>query len=277
MATATSYFHNTTVRLAIVVILLVLVSAASMLALLYQSTLASARDALALQQQTNANYIHNQMAFYQEVVDQLARRTRVKDLLNVGHGDESMAWAMEMQNQLPNSIGLALVRPGVELLGDSPMQRVGPSCVADMEHLELGQPVPMPPVHLDNPRLAHFDLTAEVHGYDGEIIGTVFASFSLEILQNTIESLTRPGQVQRIRDGRGRLLVQAGKPDPGAMLLEHTQPIPHTDWVLETRGSLGQDHHPSQQPLVIATLVITAVLVVVVSGFTWRSLHHDTP
>ena len=60
-----------------------------------------------------------------------------------------------------------------------------------------------PPVHLDNPQPAHFDLITDVTGYEGKSIGTLFASFSLDILQKTLESLTRPGQVQRIRDGRG--------------------------------------------------------------------------
>ncbi len=265
---------NTTVRLAIVVILLVLISAASMLWLLYQSTLDAARDALNLQQQTNANYIYNQIDFYQQIVDQLARRTAVKDLLNVGSSQDAMKWSQEVQSQLPNSIGLALIRPGVEIMGTASLLNLGKACLEDLRNIENQKPIPKPAVHLDNPRLAHFDLTSEVTGYDHTTIGTVFSSFSLDILQRTIESLTRHGQLQRIRDGQGRLLVQSGRVIPGSLVLDHIMDIPNTTWKLESRSSLDPDRHPAQQPLVIATLVITLVLVVVVSVLAWRSRHH---
>ncbi len=276
MATFRSCMRNTTVRLAMVVILLVLISATSMLALLYQSTLSSAREALALQQQTNANYLYNQIAFYQEIIDQLARRTQVKDLLNVGHDEEAMAWALDTQTRLPNSIGLALLRPGMELLGNPALQRVTPSCMADLHALKEGAVIARPPVHLDTRELAHFDLIANVAGHDDESIGTLFASFSLEILHNTLESLTRPGQLQRIRDGAGRLLAHAGKLSADAPALEHSQPVPNTDWILETRSILTPDNHPSQQPLVIATLIISVVLILVAGLFAWRTVRHES-
>lgn len=274
MTDTKSYLHNHTVRLALLVILLVLISAASMLALLYQASLSTAREALAQQQKTNASFILNQMEFYQEIVDQLARRTRVKDLLNVGDAAEARQWILETQSQLPNSVSLALIRPDVEILGDPTMLRMGPSCIADLRRMDQQELIPLPPVHLDNRRLAHFDLTSEVVGYDGRPIGLLFASFSLEILQNTMKSLARPGQLQRIRDGKDQLLVQVGQVAPGAIVVEHIQPIAHLDWSLETHGQLSPEQHRTQGILVIATLVITAVLVLVVGGFAWRVRRH---
>lgn len=263
--------RNSTLRLAVLVILLVLISATSMLVVVYQSSLALAREALAQQQETNASFIHNQKAFYQGMVEQLARRIQVRDLIYVGNDEEAMAWALDMLEQLPNGVGLALVRPGAEVLGNALLQRVMPACLNDLQRMEAGIAVPRPPVHLDNPNLAHFDLMAPVSDYDGEIIGTLFASFSLDILHITLGSLTRPGQIQRIRDGRGRLLSQVGRPTPDTRVLEHVQAIPHTDWRLETRITLQAGEQPHRQPLVITTLVITAVLVLVVGWYGWRS------
>ncbi len=274
MTTTKSYLHNHTVRLALLVMLLVVISATSMLVLLYQASLSNAREALQQQQKSNASFILHQVEFYQEIVDQLARRTQVKDLLNVGDPEEARQWALDTQAQLPNSVGLALIRPGVEILGDPTLLRVGPSCVADLRRMEVGELISIPPVHLDNPRLAHFDLTAEVVGYDGQPIGLLFASFSLGILQNTMESLAHRGQLQRIRDGKGRLLVQAGQLDPGAIVVEQTYPIAHLDWSLETHSNLNQEQSRSQRILVVATLIITAVLLVVVGGFAWRVRRH---
>jgi hypothetical protein len=263
--------RNSTLRLALIVILLVLASATGMLVMVYQSDLAVARNALAQQQQANASLLHNQKAFYQDMVDQLARRIQVRNLIYVGNDEEAMAWSRDMVEQLPNGVGLALFRPGVQVLGNALLQRVLPGCQSDLHRLESGIAVPLPPVHLDNPQLAHFDLVAPVMDYDGEVIGTLFASFSLDILHITLGSLTRQGQVQRIRDGQGRVLSQAGRLAPGGRILEHLEPIPNTDWVLETLSSQHPRQQPHRQPLVVTTLVITAVLVLVVGWYGWRS------
>jgi hypothetical protein len=61
------------------------------------------------------------------------------------------------------------------------------------------------------------------------------------------------------------------------MLLQHSQPIPNTDWSLETRSGLGADHRPSQQPLIFAVLVIASVLILVVGLFAWRTVRHESP
>ncbi len=263
--------RNSTLRLALIVILLVLVSAASMLAVVYQSGLAVAREALAQQQQANARLLHNQKAFYQDMVDQLARRIQVRNLIYVGNDEEAMAWARDMVEQLPNTVGLALFRPEGLVLGNALLQRVLPTCQSDLHRLEAGLEVPRPPVHLDNPDLAHFDLVAPVSDYDGEVIGTLFVSFSLDILHITLASLSHQGQILRIRDGQGRVLSQVGRLAPGGRALEHLEPIPGTDWILETRSSLRPGDQPHRQPLVITTLVITAVLVLVVGVYGWRN------
>ncbi len=265
------YPRNSTLRLALIVILLVLVSATSMLVVVYQSGLAVAHEALAQQQQANARLLHNQKAFYQGMVDQLAQRIQVRNLIYVGNDEEAMAWARDTVEQLPNAVGLALFRPGGLVLGNALLQRVLPTCQSDLHRLEAGLEVPRPPVHLDNPDLAHFDLLAPVSDYDGEVIGTLFVSFSLDILHITLASLTHQDQILRIRDGQGRVLSQVGRLAPGGRALEHLEPISSTDWILETRSSLRPGDQPHRQPLVITTLVITAVLVLVVGGYGWRN------
>ena len=263
--------RGSTQRLALIVILLVLISAGSMLVVVYQAGLAVEREALAQQQQANASLLHNQTAFYQDLVDQLSRRIQVRNLLYVGNDEEAMAWSRDTVEHLPNAVGLGLFRPGTRILGNALLQRVLPACRNELHRLEAGLDIPRPPVHLDNPDLAHFDLLAPVRDYDGEVIGTLFASFSLDILHITLGSLTREGQVQRIRDGQGRLLSQVGRLAPDGRVLEHREPIPGTDWILETRGRPPQGRPFLRQPLVITTLVITASLVLVVGGYGWRS------
>ena len=128
-----SYRNNTTVRLALVVIALVMLSAASMLLILHQTNQAAARRDLLGQLSTQADLLSHQLEFYQQIVEDMARRTQVRDLLNVGSAQDAHQWAVQRREALPNSIGLALINLDGEVLGDPSDLRVGSSCVDDLE------------------------------------------------------------------------------------------------------------------------------------------------
>ena len=268
------YASNTTVRLAVLVVLLVCISAAAMLAILHKTNRSAAVAALQEQLETNAQLITHQLELYQQIVHDLSRRTEVRDLLNVGSTTEAHDWAIDRRDNLPNSIGLALVSHEGVVLGNPTTLKLGEACVTDLNRLRKHEAIAEPPVHLENPRLAHFDLVQSVTGDDGHQVGLVFASFTLDILSNSLESLVRPGQRIGIRDGQGRLLVEAGLLRPQEQVLHAATRVPGTDWQLEVHSAPDLKQQAAFRDLVITTLVITVVLITVVGGFGWRVSHH---
>lgn len=276
MEQARGTLSNTTVRLALLVIGLVIVAAASMLVILHQTHRAAAHRELQGQLRSQAELLSHQLEFYQQIVEDMARRIQVRDLLNVGSPKDAHDWAVQRRETLPNSIGLALINMDGDVLGDPTDLRVGSSCMHDLERLRLQEDIAEPPVHLDIPRLSHFDLTERVIGDDGSQIGVVFASFTLDILQNSLESLVRPGQRLGIRDGQHRLLSEAGDPPSDQQRLYARAPIPKTDWHLEVHSVPEPEQFAAFQRLVVTTLVITLVLVSVAGWFGWRAARGPT-
>jgi len=232
------------------------------------------------QRQMLAENLGNVVAFYQSVVDQLAKQPDISDIIAFGDSASAEQWAHQVRLLMPESIGMALVDSAGNVMGEPLTLRLGPACVDDVQRTLRGGKISKPPVHREVESLAHFDITSPVHDASGQIIGMVFASFRLTLLQRHLERMTMPGAFLRVDDAAGNILAEGGKSD--AELDHHAvghiwSTIPNTDWQLHLM--LPQVRlDPILIWIVIAGLVIfflgSAVVAVLVEHLL-KAFAHD--
>src|SRR5574340_146190 len=147
---------------------------------------------------------------YQELAGNLAHDPQVTALMRSGSVERMQQWAQMRQRMLPNLLGLALISPQGEVYGDASLLHVGPGCQRDLrEHPDSSGPVR---IHRDTPGMAHIDLTADVRGADGALLGRVFLSVTLAQFQRIITDSVQPGHVMALLDASGEPVVSAGSP-----------------------------------------------------------------
>ena len=199
----------------------------------------------------------NQVRFYRRLVTRLARRPDVQDLLAFADSQQAFLWASEYRKLLPDAIGLALVRADGKVLGKPVSLFLGPACVRDIEHLVENDFTGVASVHRDNPELEHFDLMAPVNDVEGQLLGYLFVSFSLEVLQDFAANILRQGHRLTLHDEHGQLIVAvnglSGAESP--MRLSGTLP--------DTRWTLTLESHALDLGASLAVLNTTAVLLAV--------------
>ncbi|MDH5359195.1 MAG: GGDEF domain-containing protein [Gammaproteobacteria bacterium] len=134
--------------------------------------------------------VEEKLQFYQHLVDGMAMQPEVRWLLFDRKGSaEAEAWALKQRSIIPDSIGLALTDEDANVLGNHGELRVGQACRADMQRnfhsstYQIG-------IHDEIKHLAHFDILSPIKDDDGEQMGLVFASFSIDVLRNTLEKLS---------------------------------------------------------------------------------------
>ena len=201
--------------------------------------------------------VMRRLAYYRELVDNLARDPQLIDLMLVGSVDDKEQWAMSRQRLVPSILGLALVGPQGEIYGDPNLLRVGPLCQRDMRR-QSGTSMPRQmPIHRDVPGLDHVDLIATIRGSDKEALGRVFVSLRLEQLQRVIDDSVQPDHTITLLDGEGKPVVSSGTLQ-GA-IHEISVPLPTIGWSL-----LAQS--PTQRLSYAGWLQILAGLLTLAGG-----------
>jgi diguanylate cyclase (GGDEF)-like protein len=203
--------------------------------------------------------VGNQIGFYRSLVNRLAHRADVQDLLAFADAREAFLWASGYRKLLPDAIGLALIRADGKVLGDPVSLFLGPACVRDIERLADNDFTGVASVHRDNEELAHFDIMAPAKDAEGEVLGYLFVSFSLEVLADFANNIIRDGHRLTLHDQNGQLIVAANQlTDAGKTPIVVSGPLPDTYWKL-TLESQSIDLGAS-----VAVLDATAVLLAVV-------------
>lgn len=157
--------------------------------------------------------LESHIEFYRSLLNGLAQRQHVKDLLNFPDVGEAFSWAQSYRNMLPGSVGLALVTSDGEVLGDSQALYIGPACNIDIQRLARGKAIASPAVHRDIKALEHFDLMEPVINDEGVISGYIFASFSLSGLSDFAENLIRDGHLMSLHDAQNKSIIAVGRHD----------------------------------------------------------------
>ncbi|MCW8853755.1 MAG: GGDEF domain-containing protein [Gammaproteobacteria bacterium] len=216
--------------------------------------------------------------FYRNVASNLSRKHELRDILEFSDIDQAELWARNTRSLLSEAIGVALIDRDGQVLGEPLQLRLGNQCLLDLKHMLSDKQISQPPVHNDVPRLAHFDIIQPV-SVNGETIGLLFMSFSLDVLQHRAEQLVAEGQYLLIEDVQGRKLAQVGElPEVNDEHLDHVRvTIVDTDWHMHYIAR----HDETSQLFVIAVLIgvvilaITTLVTFILSGRLVRLLQND--
>lgn len=184
-----------------------------------------------------AHHVSQYLGFYEQQITSLAAIPEVHDMAVFGDRDAAQAWALQARRFLPRTVGLAIASAEGLVLGEPPALRLGPQCVADLSRLQQSQALPRPPVHTDIPDLAHFDLTAPVRDDSGAVVGILFVSFKLNVLQEILSQAADAGQYLELHDAHGHTLASAGTPplDSASDMRGHNVPVAGSQWTLHLK------------------------------------------
>lgn len=152
--------------------------------------------------------IEIQLAVLQQIVDHIAIQPTTQDILEHRDGATAQAWALQIRRFLPQALGVAVLGNNGRILG-APLghdngQTIGPLCLADLAQISQGVTIAKPPIHREPDDYApHFDLTALVRDETKNSIGLLFISFSLAILQTSLQDATDSGQRLELSNKHG--------------------------------------------------------------------------
>jgi diguanylate cyclase (GGDEF)-like protein len=261
------------VILIVILILVTLVTTGIGLAALHRDfrTLSDQHEIEARDTLRNASLaIRDRVRFYQGILQLIASKPEVSNLLQFGQTHEMIAWAHNLRSLLPGSLGAAFVSPAGEIYGNPTPQRIGPACVHDMSRLHSGNPIDFPPLHTDIAGFEHFDLLTQVETPEGDSTGTVFVSFRLGIISEVLQSLGQTSDRFELRDSNDTLHLQSHGEQPSVGAMRFEMSIPDTSWKLVLYRTL-----PSQSAS-FARLLIADALILVLSGILIVSLVRST-
>lgn len=206
--------------------------------------------------------------YYHTMLDNAARDPDLVDLMRLGTVDEQEAWAGSRQRLLPDLLGVALISPEGEVLGDAISLRVGPRCQEDMQRAETLHDL-RPLLHREIAGAEHFDLVAVVRETD-EVLGGIFVSVRLAQVQRIVDDTLQSGHALVVLDSAGNVIAGGGEAASGRMQ-EVRQAIPSTGWTVVARAPVRLlTRHGERQ---VFTGLVTLGAVLLLLGIGMRRLR----
>ena len=182
-----------------------------------------------------ANDISNTIEFYESFVSKVASQPVVVDLLEFGTKADIQAWSNNMQRLVPESIGMTLFNARGQIQGIEGELRLSELCLEDMDKRFKNISIPKPPVHNKIKELAHFDIVSPVIS-DGENIGLVFISFSLDVITPMLMDSNNTNQSIKIISADGFEVATFGDLDnKNGDIYTTKRLIDDTDWEIELK------------------------------------------
>jgi diguanylate cyclase (GGDEF)-like protein len=179
-----------------------------------------------------ASDIGRTLDFYQALADKMAVQPVVIDLLQFPDREKIQRWADTMQSLMPESIGFMLFDMNGKVLGIESELRLSEQCLLDVQRRFNNQPIGHPPVHYRIERLAHYDIVAPVQ-LQGENIGLLFVSFSLQTIKNLLDEFAVDNHRYRVTTPEGYDVAHSGQIDNGRSMRIFSQSIDNSDWIIE--------------------------------------------
>jgi diguanylate cyclase (GGDEF)-like protein len=212
--------------------------------------------------------------YYHRLLDNAAHDPELIDLMSVGTMDEQQEWAISRQRLLPDLLGLALVNPQGEVLGEAVSLRVGPRCLQDMRSAKTLMDI-KPLLHREKAGFEHFDLVSVVRDAGGEILGGIFLSVRLVQLQRVIDDSSHPGHALILIDSAGNTLARRG--EIKETLREIRQDIPTTGWTLIAQSPVQIFTRDGEKQVLAGLLTLGAVLLLLGASMLRlrRAMLHD--
>lgn len=209
------------------------------------------------------------LQFYHGVAERLARESRVVDLAVFADHARAQEWSASLRAHLPDVTGLALFASDGGILGESAPQRVGPGCLADMRRLVSSPATAHFPVHNEQAGFEHVDITVPVQR-DGDTVGILFLSLSLQRLQRLLDDVTGDGQALVLMDAGGMKIASADRLGDAADTLKARGPVSGTSWSLQL-SQRSPDVWQLYRVLIPATLVVALAAIVLIQVLTRRA------
>jgi diguanylate cyclase (GGDEF)-like protein len=204
--------------------------------------------------------IHNQVRFYQSILQLMAANPDVVNLLEFGDHPEIMQWSRTITRLLPGSLGVALASSDGIVFGDARSQRVGPQCEIDLHDFHAGRTLRYPLIHTGVAGLEHFDLLTRVGAPNGGQSGMLFVSFRMQILQELLDRMIHHNDAFRLLDHAGEIRLSSGTESTSDHVDVYRVDVPETSWALELRRD-----GPARQDFVTELLVTDGAILLAVA------------
>ncbi|WP_455204184.1 sensor domain-containing diguanylate cyclase [Kaarinaea lacus] len=212
------------------------------------------------QVKNKALIIGRQLKIYKQVLTNLANEANTRDLLMFAEPGTAHNWAVEMRKYLPQSIGVALLSRNGKVLGDPVTLRLGPQCMTDLTRLSQGDQVAHPPIHRDIPELSHYDLTTPVYDEEGEQIGILFVSFTLDTLKAVLQESVSKEQLLQLMDAEGEPIAVAGSISTTREQYSVSMPVPDSSWTIKVTENLTSSL-PIYLTLSLSNIITSLVVI----------------
>jgi diguanylate cyclase (GGDEF)-like protein len=201
--------------------------------------------------------------YYHAMLDKAVRDPELVDLMRVGTIAEQQAWAISRQRLLPDLLGVALVSPHGEVLGDALSLRVGQRCQEDMQHADALQDL-RPLLHREIKGAEHFDLISVVRDTGGETLGGVFLSVRLSQVQRIVDDTLHPEHAITVLDSGGNVIARRGEIRGPSR--EVRLDIPAAGWVLVAQSPVRWFTRSGEMQVLAGLVTLGAVLLLLGLG-----------
>ncbi|MCK5354753.1 MAG: diguanylate cyclase, partial [Methyloprofundus sp.] len=178
-----------------------------------------------------AENISQLITFYDEIAHDLAKQPKVIELIKSNDAEKAREWSVQTRSLLPYSGGLALLTNDNQVIGDSKQQNIGDLCMRDLLLRSEGRLDVIPPIHHSEGKTAHYDIVTPVY-LNEKVIGVLFASFSLDIIQQLTNRLQQGNTYLFIETEQLVRVAEAGESSPENSKV--TTKIPKTNWILHS-------------------------------------------
>jgi diguanylate cyclase (GGDEF)-like protein len=212
-----------------------------------------------------ATAIGHQLRFYQGILQLIASKPEVANLLEFSDETDIFKWSLSVAQLLPGSFGTALADTRGVVIGNPMALRIGPACMADMEASVNGGSGRYPVLHTDVPGFEHFDLIAPVIGPEGRKAGTLFVSFRLDVLRELLVGMRHDGDRIVLRDAANREQLTVGDKKPPSDIGVFTAEVPGTSWRIEFSRPVTSTSMLLWELLIVDVFVLAAVAFVIVA------------
>jgi len=213
-----------------------------------------------------AENISQTILFYNEITHDLAKQAQIIELIKNNDTEKAQQWSADTRSLLPYSNGLALLTIGGQVIGNPKQQKIGALCIRDLLLRSEGKLNIIPPVHHPDGKKSHFDIVTPIY-QDKKVIGVLFASFSLEIIQRITARLQQDNEYLFIETEQQLKVAEVGNLPP-----EHktsTTNITGTNWVLHSNIPEFKLEN-FLATYILTVLVLLLIIIIVTSLFVIR-------
>ena len=213
-------------------------------------------------EQTRTSLVRR-LDYYHMLLDRSVRDPELHDLMRSGTVVMQQQWARSRQRLLPEILGVALLDPHGEVLGEAESLHIGPACQRDLRRpgaLTDGRLL----VHREVAGAEHVDLISAVRDARGNLLGGMFLSVRLTQLQRVIDDSVQPGHAIALVDAHGKAI--AGRGELTGPLREIRLPVADTGWTLIVQTPVQWLTRSGWHQVMAGLLTLGAVLLVLVAA-----------